>query len=208
MESPKPTKKRKKKQKKSPASPDNTMATDSSENESSPEFLTETQVRALRASYLVKPSHDDENLTESVKESDAEMSYGEYLVAYLNEKNSRPPEERIDPAHKAVLDSFLGPDEYGNSYTNISTVRTFSGEKPGLVSKTGTTVKTSKMDTARKLVSNQSDVHTLHGAWKCSLFCEKYYPLPHECGYYPGVLPEDFKPLQPAVSRHPTASVQ
>jgi len=192
MESPKPTKKRKKKQKKSPSSPDNTMATEYSENESSPEFLTEAQASALRASYLVKPSLGDDNLSASRIGSDAEMSYGEYLVAYLNEKNARPPEERINPAHKAVLDSFLGPDEYGDIYTNISTVRTFSDEKPGLDSKAGTTVKTSKTDTASKL----SAAHTLslHGDGKCSVFCEKVFPLPYECGYFPAILPDDFDP--------------
>ena len=155
------------------------MATESSESESSPEFLTEAQASALLASYLVKPSLEDENLSASRIESDAEMSY----------------EERINPAHKAVLDSFLGPDEYGDIYTNISTIRTFSDEKPGLDSKARTTVKTSKTDTASKL-SAAHTTHTLslHGDGKCSVFCEKVFPLPYECGYYPAILPDDFDP--------------
>ena len=67
------------------------MATEYSENESSSEFLTLAQASALRASCLVKSSLGVDNLSASRTESDAEMSYGEYLVAYLNEKNARPP---------------------------------------------------------------------------------------------------------------------
>jgi len=144
----------------------------------------------------------DETQSTSEEESDDEMTYGEKLVAMLNAQSAIPIEERtINPRHQAIIDSLglnsnqpqisssnLAPDEYNDTYTNVSTVLTGSAAKPGLPKTESTKYKKHPKKQAAQVQ---------HGADKCTMMCEAcddVSTIPEDCGYNPRIVPEDFEP--------------
>ena len=180
--------------------------------------------------------------TEPTDEDTTDHSESEAATTKEPKKKKRKkknfPANVTDSLSSSESTSDPGPDEYNDTYTNISTIRTHdvTSMQPGRVipepasprsvallmrqrcyragmneaqmrkallcggvdisAMTEIYPAVTEVDTAVTPENDDDQAEVLHGADKCTVYCEDQHPdeLPEDCGYHPSYMAEDFVP--------------
>ena len=180
--------------------------------------------------YNTEPTDED---TSDQSESDAATT-----IIPKKKKKKKPPVKVTDDSSSSESTSVPDLDEYNDTYTNISMIKTndVACMQPGRVFPEPASPRSiallmrqrcyragmkeaqmrkallcggvdisamtkiysamTEVDTAMTPENDDDQAEVLHGANKCTVYCEDQHPddLPEDCGYHPSYVAEDFVP--------------